>query len=39
VDFNAILSGAGPRNENSNLFLSDVREAFHEAKAKEASGD
>jgi hypothetical protein len=29
--------GQGPRNENSNLFLSDVREAFRESKAKEAS--
>jgi len=34
-----VLSGKGPSNENSNLFLTDVREAFHEAKAKEASGN
>jgi lipid-binding SYLF domain-containing protein len=31
------LMGQGPRNDNSKLFLSDVREAFHEANAKEAS--
>jgi SH3 domain-containing YSC84-like protein 1 len=31
------LTGQGPRNDNSNLFLSDVREAFRESKAKEAS--
>lgn len=34
-----ILTGRGPKNENSNLFLTDVRQAFHEAKVKEASGD
>ncbi len=39
VPFNDTLMGKGPKNENSNLFLSDVRQAFHEAKAKEASGD
>ncbi|HEY2496292.1 MAG TPA: lipid-binding SYLF domain-containing protein [Candidatus Angelobacter sp.] len=39
VSANEVLTGAGPRNENSKLFLADVREAFHEAKAKEASGD
>jgi lipid-binding SYLF domain-containing protein len=38
VPFNEILKGSGPHNNNSNLFLTDVREAFHEAKAKEASG-
>ena len=37
VEFADLLSGQGPTNENSNLFLADVREAFHEAKAKEAS--
>jgi lipid-binding SYLF domain-containing protein len=31
------LMGQGPRNQNSNLFLTDVREAFRESKAKEAS--
>ena len=36
----AILTGKGPRNNNSELFLADVREAFREAKAnKESSGD
>jgi SH3 domain-containing YSC84-like protein 1 len=39
VPFNDTLMGKGPKNENSNLFLSDVRQAFREAKAKEASGD
>ncbi|HZU30825.1 MAG TPA: lipid-binding SYLF domain-containing protein [Candidatus Angelobacter sp.] len=39
VGFDATLSGTGPTNENSNLFLSDVREAFHESKAKQASGE
>jgi len=38
VPFTEILKGNGPHNNNSNLFLTDVREAFHEAKAKEASG-
>jgi SH3 domain-containing YSC84-like protein 1 len=33
-----VLTGKGPRNKNSELFLADVREAFHEAKTKEASG-
>ncbi|MGC2744401.1 MAG: lipid-binding SYLF domain-containing protein [Candidatus Angelobacter sp.] len=31
------LMGQGPHNDNSKLFLSDVREAFRESKAKEAS--
>ena len=40
VPTNAILTGQGPRNNNSELFLSDVRAAFHEAKAtKESSGN
>jgi lipid-binding SYLF domain-containing protein len=39
VPSNEVLTGAGPRNENSKLFLADVRQAFREAKAKEASGD
>jgi lipid-binding SYLF domain-containing protein len=39
VGSHEILAGQGPKNDNSNLFLTDVREAFHEAKAKEASGD
>ncbi|HEY1936756.1 MAG TPA: lipid-binding SYLF domain-containing protein [Candidatus Angelobacter sp.] len=39
VPANEVLTGAGPRNENSKLFLADVRQAFHEAKAKEASGN
>jgi lipid-binding SYLF domain-containing protein len=38
VSFTDTLKGEGPRNENSNLFLSDVRQAFHEANAKEAGG-
>ncbi len=38
VPFTEILKGNGPHNNNSNLFLTDVREAFHEAKAKEAAG-
>lgn len=33
-----VLSGSGPKNENSNLFLTDVRQAFREAKARDASG-
>lgn len=37
VEFKETLMGHGPRNENSNLFLEDVRQAFREAKAKEAS--
>jgi lipid-binding SYLF domain-containing protein len=39
VSSTEVLSGRGPGNENSNLFLADVRQAFHEAKAKEASGN
>jgi lipid-binding SYLF domain-containing protein len=39
VTHTEVLSGKGPSNENSNLFLTDVREAFHEAKTKEASGN
>jgi SH3 domain-containing YSC84-like protein 1 len=31
------LMGQGPRNENSSLFLSDVREAFRESKNKESA--
>jgi lipid-binding SYLF domain-containing protein len=38
TEFADLLSGRGPRNENSKLFLADVREAFHESKAKEAAG-
>jgi lipid-binding SYLF domain-containing protein len=35
-----LLRGQGPTNENSKLFLADVRQAFRESKAaKEASGD
>ncbi len=37
VGFDEVLNGTGPTNENSNLFLTDVREAFHESRAKEAS--
>jgi len=37
VGAHEILTGRGPKNENSNLFLTDVRQAFHEAK--ETSGD
>jgi SH3 domain-containing YSC84-like protein 1 len=37
VSSHETLMGQGPRNENSNLFLTDVREAFRESKAKEAS--
>jgi lipid-binding SYLF domain-containing protein len=34
-----ILTGRGPRNNNSELFLADVRDAFRESKAqKENSG-
>lgn len=40
VPTNAILTGQGPRNNNSELFLADVREAFREARAnKGSSGD
>src|SRR5947209_9444424 len=31
------LLGQGPRNDNSNLFLSDVRDAFRESRDKQAS--
>src|SRR5438270_9671478 len=34
-----VLAGKGPRNNNSDLFLADVREAFREAKAKGTSGN
>jgi len=37
VSFQETLTSKGPRNENANLFLSDVREAFRESKAKEAA--
>ncbi|HKR94508.1 MAG TPA: lipid-binding SYLF domain-containing protein [Candidatus Angelobacter sp.] len=37
LSFQEILSGQGPKNDNSKMFLADVRQAFHEAKA--ASGD
>lgn len=37
VGSHEILTGRGPKSENSDLFLTDVRQAFHEAK--EASGD
>lgn len=37
---NAILTGQGPRNNNSQIFLSAVRDAFREAKTtKESSGE
>ncbi len=39
VPANEILTGRGPRNNNSELFLADVRAAFQEAKAKETSGN
>jgi lipid-binding SYLF domain-containing protein len=39
ASFQDILTGRGPKNDNSNLFLTDVRQAFHEAKVREASGD
>ncbi len=40
VPANEILTGRGPRNNNSQLFLADVRDAFQEAKAtKENSGN
>lgn len=29
--FDQVLSGTGPHNANSSLFLSDVRQAFHES--------
>jgi lipid-binding SYLF domain-containing protein len=35
VPFNEILKGNGPRNNNSELFLTNLREAFHEARAKD----
>lgn len=35
VPFNDILKGNGPHNNNSQLFLTDLREAFHEAQAKD----
>ena len=38
VSSHETLMGQGPRNDNSNLFLTDVREAFRESKDKEASG-
>jgi SH3 domain-containing YSC84-like protein 1 len=34
VPFETLLNGHGPKNANSNLFLTDVREAFHESNAK-----
>src|ERR1700739_3427825 len=37
ASFQETLTSKGPRNENSNLFLSDVREAFSESKAKETA--
>src|ERR1041385_1311091 len=37
VSAHETLTGQGPRNENSKLFLTDVKEAFHESNAKEAS--
>ncbi|HZS27073.1 MAG TPA: lipid-binding SYLF domain-containing protein [Candidatus Angelobacter sp.] len=37
LSFQEILSGQGPRNDNSKPFLADVRQAFHEAR--EASGE
>ena len=40
VPTNEILTGRGPRNNNADLFLSNVREAFQEAKTtKESSGN
>jgi SH3 domain-containing YSC84-like protein 1 len=39
VPFQEILSGKGPSNPNSNLFLADVRQAFRESNVKkEAPG-
>jgi SH3 domain-containing YSC84-like protein 1 len=39
VPFQQILSGKGPSNPNSNLFLADVRQAFRESNVKkEAPG-
>ncbi|MGH9565053.1 MAG: lipid-binding SYLF domain-containing protein, partial [Candidatus Angelobacter sp.] len=35
VPFNKTLTGQGPSNANSKLFLSDVRQAFRESKAQE----
>ena len=37
IPFNQILSGRGPRNQNSTLFLTDVRQAFRESSAKKES--
>lgn len=37
VPANQILSGSGPSNENSRLFLADVRQAFRESNAKKES--
>jgi len=40
VPANEILAGRGPRNNNSNLFLANVRDAFQEAKStKDNSGN
>jgi lipid-binding SYLF domain-containing protein len=33
-----ILSGKGPSNANSQLFLADVRQAFHESQAAKQGG-
>jgi SH3 domain-containing YSC84-like protein 1 len=38
VPVDKILSGSGPTNQNSTLFLTDVRQAFRESKMKENSG-
>ncbi|HKV95200.1 MAG TPA: lipid-binding SYLF domain-containing protein [Candidatus Angelobacter sp.] len=37
ASFREVLTGQGPKNDNSKLFLADVRQAFHEAR--EASGE
>lgn len=37
INFQDILTGQGPKNDNSKLFLADVRQVFHESR--EASGD
>jgi lipid-binding SYLF domain-containing protein len=37
VPFNKTLTGQGPTNANSRLFLTDVRQAFRESKAHEKS--
>src|SRR5471032_2922695 len=34
VPFEQVLNGQGPKNANSGLFLTDVREAFHESNAR-----